>query len=72
MAKTSTAKKPSAPKKPVTTKQVVDWVRDRIRVGKFVPGQRLVEADIIKATGCEPSQSPRVRCNVWKRKASSS
>jgi len=51
MARTMTARKPSAPKKPVTTKQVVDWVRDRIRVGKFVPGQRLVEADIIKATG---------------------
>ena len=51
MAKTLTAKKPSAPRKPVTTREVVDWVRDRIRVGKFVPGQRLVEADIIKATG---------------------
>jgi DNA-binding GntR family transcriptional regulator len=51
MARTMAAKKPSAPRKPVTTKQVVDWVRDRIRVGKFVPGQRLVEADIIKATG---------------------
>ena len=51
MANTVTARTPSAPKKPLTTKQVVDWVRDRIRVGKFVPGQRLVEADIIKATG---------------------
>jgi DNA-binding GntR family transcriptional regulator len=29
----------------------VEWVRDRIRVGRFVPGQRLVEADITRDTG---------------------
>jgi len=30
---------------------VVEWVRDRIRLGRFVPGQRLVEADITRDTG---------------------
>src|SRR5262245_2753664 len=26
----------------------VDWIRERIRRGRFVPGQRLVEADIMR------------------------
>jgi DNA-binding GntR family transcriptional regulator len=30
---------------------VPDWVRERIRHGRLVPGQRLVEADIVAATG---------------------
>jgi len=30
---------------------VLQWVRVRIRDGKLVPGQRLVEADIVDATG---------------------
>ena len=30
---------------------VVDWVREHIRHGRLVPGQRLVEADIVAATG---------------------
>jgi DNA-binding GntR family transcriptional regulator len=30
---------------------VAGWVRDRIRNGRLVPGQRLVEADIVGATG---------------------
>lgn len=29
----------------------MQWVRVRIRDGKLVPGQRLVEADIVRATG---------------------
>ncbi|RYG87527.1 GntR family transcriptional regulator [bacterium] len=33
------------------TTDVVQWVRVRIRDGKLVPGQRLVEADIVRATG---------------------
>jgi DNA-binding GntR family transcriptional regulator len=33
------------------TTVVVDWVREHIRHGRLVPGQRLVEADIVKATG---------------------
>lgn len=30
---------------------VSEWVRERIRHGRLVPGQRLVEADIVTATG---------------------
>jgi DNA-binding GntR family transcriptional regulator len=30
---------------------VADWVRERIRHGRLVPGQRLVEADIVRETG---------------------
>jgi DNA-binding GntR family transcriptional regulator len=30
---------------------VVDWIRERIRHGRLVPGQRLVEADVMAATG---------------------
>jgi DNA-binding GntR family transcriptional regulator len=30
---------------------VTEWVRERIRHGRLVPGQRLVEADIVTATG---------------------
>lgn len=36
--------------------QVADWVRDRIRNGRLVPGQRLVEADIVAATGASRSK----------------
>ncbi|WOF45444.1 GntR family transcriptional regulator [Sphingopyxis indica] len=31
--------------------QVADWIRDRIRRGRMVPGQRLVEVEIIRQTG---------------------
>ena len=30
---------------------VADWVRERIRLGRLVPGQRLVEADIVVTPG---------------------
>lgn len=30
---------------------VAHWLRERIRAGRIVPGQRLVEADIVRATG---------------------
>lgn len=30
---------------------VADWIRQRIRTGRFVPGQRLIEVDIIRQTG---------------------
>jgi len=33
------------------TADVAGWVRERIRNGRLVPGQRLVEADIVKASG---------------------
>jgi DNA-binding GntR family transcriptional regulator len=35
----------------VTTRSVAEWVRERIRLGRLVPGQRLVEADIVRETG---------------------
>jgi DNA-binding GntR family transcriptional regulator len=31
--------------------EIADWVRERIRTGRFVPGQRLVEVDIIRQLG---------------------
>jgi DNA-binding GntR family transcriptional regulator len=36
---------------PNTAVDVSEWVRERIRHGRLVPGQRLVEADIVTATG---------------------
>jgi DNA-binding GntR family transcriptional regulator len=39
-----------------TPVQVADWVRERIRNGRLVPGQRLVEADIVAATGASRSK----------------
>ena len=33
-----------------------DWVRERIRRGRFVPGQRLVEADIVREVGTSRSR----------------
>jgi DNA-binding GntR family transcriptional regulator len=38
------------------TTAVVDWVREHIRHGRLVPGQRLVEADIVAATGASRSK----------------
>lgn len=35
----------------VNTRSVADWVRERIRLGRLVPGQRLIEADIVRETG---------------------
>lgn len=43
--------KQSRKKAAPATKEVSAWLRDRIRKGRFVPGQRLVEADIIAETG---------------------
>ena len=31
--------------------ELVDWIRERIRTGRFAPGQRLVESDIIRQSG---------------------
>lgn len=30
---------------------IADWIRSQIRASRFVPGQRLVEVDIIRSTG---------------------
>lgn len=34
-----------------TSHEIAAWVRERIRRGQFVPEQRLIEVDIIRATG---------------------
>lgn len=31
--------------------EIADWIRSQIRANRFVPGQRLVEVDIIRKTG---------------------
>lgn len=49
-------KTPRAVSDGVATPQVVEWVRDRIRHGRLVPGQRLIEADIVAATGASRSR----------------
>ncbi len=36
--------------------EAVDWLRERIRRGRFVPGQRLIEADITAETGTSRSK----------------
>jgi DNA-binding GntR family transcriptional regulator len=33
-----------------TTDELVTWARERIRTGKFAPGQRLIESDIMRET----------------------
>jgi DNA-binding GntR family transcriptional regulator len=40
----------------VASPEVGAWVRERIRQGRLVPGQRLVEADIVAATGASRSR----------------
>lgn len=36
--------------------EIAEWVRERIRTGRFVPGQRLVEVDIIRQMGASRSK----------------
>jgi DNA-binding GntR family transcriptional regulator len=40
----------------VPAQSVADWLREGIRRSRFVPGQRLVEADITQATGASRSK----------------
>lgn len=40
----------------VTTREVVMSLRDNIRLGRLVPGQRLIEADIVRDTGASRSK----------------
>ncbi len=35
----------------VTSADVAAWLRDRIRLGRVAPGQRLIEADVVRDTG---------------------
>ncbi|MCC7461237.1 MAG: GntR family transcriptional regulator [Gammaproteobacteria bacterium] len=46
----------SDPAEAATTRGVADWVRERIRLGRLVPGQRLVEADIVREAGASRSK----------------
>lgn len=39
------------PRKGPTGPQIADWIRSQIRANRFVPGQRLVEVDVIRQTG---------------------
>lgn len=39
-----------------TPAEVAGWLRERIRFGRVVPGQRLVEADMVEATGASRSK----------------
>jgi len=48
MVQKQTVKQKKETTAPTSAREVTDWIRDRIKVGQFVPGQRLVEADIIK------------------------
>lgn len=43
-------------KKAASANDVADWIRERIRRGRFAPGQRLVEADITGQTGASRSR----------------
>jgi len=45
---TSAAKKTTSASRAVGVADIVAWIRERIRSGRFVPGQRLVEADIMR------------------------
>lgn len=44
----SSTKRAAARAEPLGVSEVVDWIRERIRRGRLVPGQRLVEADIMR------------------------
>ncbi len=39
-----------------TVRGLAEWLRTRIQRGRFVPGQRLIEADIIRETGASRSR----------------
>ena len=55
---TARAKAKTAPAgaEPVSVSSVVDWIRERIRRGRLVPGQRLVEADIMRELAASRSR----------------
>lgn len=40
-----------APVPTATTSEIADWIRGQIRANRLVPGQRLIEADLIRQTG---------------------
>lgn len=63
---TKTTKPAAADKAPATAQDVIDWLRERIRTGRFVPGQRLIEIDIIRETN---SSRTRVHDALQRLKA---
>jgi DNA-binding GntR family transcriptional regulator len=46
----------SPPERGVGTREIVTTLREQIRAGRLVPGQRLVEADIVRDTGASRSK----------------
>lgn len=40
----------------VSSADVVNWIRERIRRGRMVPGQRLIEADLVRETNATRSR----------------
>lgn len=48
--------KSSARSDTVSVPQIVEWIRERIRRGRLVPGQRLVEADIMRELSASRSR----------------
>jgi DNA-binding GntR family transcriptional regulator len=57
-AKPAPKTKSAAPagREAVSVREVVDWMRERIRRGRFAPGQRLVEADIMREVAASRSR----------------
>lgn len=55
-AKPAKTRTTSAKEGNVTTRDVVLALRESIRIGRLVPGQRLVEADIVRETGASRSK----------------
>jgi DNA-binding GntR family transcriptional regulator len=47
---------PAAAEEPVSVGAVIEWIRERIRRGRLVPGQRLVEADIMRELSASRSR----------------
>ena len=47
---------PPAGQRAPTGAEVAEWIRQRIRRGRYAPGQRLVEVDIIRQTGASRSR----------------
>lgn len=50
------SKKTTSVARTVGVSDIVTWIRERIRSGRFVPGQRLVEADIMRELSASRSR----------------
>jgi DNA-binding GntR family transcriptional regulator len=56
MSASTPAKAKQRKRNTTSAEAVAEWVRERIRRGRFVPGQRLVEADVIDRVGASRSK----------------